>query len=95
MVVGLCKLEIFFPETHSLKEKRMILRSLKEKTFQKFRIPVVEVDHQDLWQRAEIGFSAVGNDRRSVASLMEQMIFFLEKLDLGQVTQRSLEIVDF
>lgn len=95
MVVGLCKLEIFFPETHSLKEKRMILRSLKEKTFQKFKIPVAEVDHQNLWQRGEVGFSVVGNDRRGIGSLMEQMILFIEQLDLGQLTRRSTEIVDF
>jgi uncharacterized protein YlxP (DUF503 family) len=95
MVVGVCKLELFLPETHSLKDKRMILRSLKEKTFQKFKIPVVEVDHQELWQRAEIGFSLVGSDRRALASLIEQMTNFIERLDLGQVTERSFEVIDF
>jgi uncharacterized protein YlxP (DUF503 family) len=95
MVAGLCKLEFFLPEIHSLKEKRMILRSLKEKTFQKFKVPVAEVGHQDLWQRAEIGFSVVGSDRRVIASLMEQITDFIERLDQGQVTQRSMEIVDF
>ena len=95
MVAGLCKLEFFLPETHSLKEKRMILRSLKEKTSQKFKVSVAEVGHQDLWQRAEIGFSVVGSDRRLVGSLIEQVIQFLEELDLGQMTQRSMEIIDF
>lgn len=62
---------------------------------QKFKVPVAEVDHQDLWQRAEVGFSVAGSDRRAMRSLMDQVTGFIERLDLGQVTERSLEIIDF
>ncbi len=95
MVVGICKLELFFSESHSLKDKRMILRSLKEKTSQRFKILVSEVDHQDLWQRGEIGFALVGNDRGVIGSLLDQVTDSIEQLDLCQVTQRTADVIDF
>ena len=73
----------------------MALRSLKEKTSQKFKVQVSEVDHQDLWQRGEIGFALVGSDRRMIGSLLDQMIDFIEHLDLCQITQKTSEVIDF
>lgn len=95
MIVGVCKLGLFLPENHSLKEKRRLLQAIREKTSRKFGVPVSEVGHQDLWQRAEIGFSLVGSDRRLIGSLLEQMADFIERLDLGQVTERAAEVIDF
>lgn len=95
MVVGIAKLEFFLPENGSLKEKRRILNAIKEKTFQKFRIPVSEVGFQDLWQRAEIGFCVPGSDRRLVSELLEKITDFVEGMDLGQVTQKTVEVIDF
>lgn len=95
MVVGVCKLQLLFHDTHSLKEKRMILRSIKDKVSQKFKVSVAEVEHQDLWQRTEIGFCVPGGNRRLVSEVLEKMIDFVEGLDLGQVTQRTVEVIDF
>ncbi len=88
-------MDLFLPATHSLKEKRQILRKLMEKTFQRFKVPVAEVGHQDLWQRASIGFALVGSDRTLLASLMDQMVLSIEEMDVAQVTDHSKDIVDF
>lgn len=95
MKVGICKLELFLPENHSLKEKRSLLRAVTGKTSQKFKVPVMEVGYQDLWQRAEIGFSIVGNEKRVIESLMLQMVDYIENLDLGQITQKTMDIQEY
>ena len=55
MVVGLLALEIHLPDAHSLKDKRQVVRKLKERLRARFNVAVAELDHQDLWQRATVG----------------------------------------
>lgn len=95
MIIGACRLELFLPETHSLKEKRQILRKIIEKATHKFGVPVAEVEFQDLWQRAALGFAVAGSDRRFIQSLLERMVAFIEELDLAPVSRRSMEVLDY
>jgi uncharacterized protein YlxP (DUF503 family) len=69
MNIGLLTLEIFIPDSHSLKEKRFVLRRLKDK-LRKFNVSVAECDHQDLWQRSTVGVVAIASD----GGLLEQML---------------------
>lgn len=62
MIIGLLTLEIFIPDSHSLKEKRMVLRSLKDR-LRKFNVSVAECDHQDLWQRSTVGIVSIASDQ--------------------------------
>ena len=55
MPIGLLTLEIHLPESHSLKDKRQVLRSLKDRLRGKFNVAVAELDGQDSWQRAVVG----------------------------------------
>jgi uncharacterized protein YlxP (DUF503 family) len=93
MVVGVAQFEIFMPFNHSLKEKRKILRKLKERVFSKFSIPVAEVDFQDKWQRASLGFSIVGNDGKKIESLISKIFNFIEELQLGEMSNEAREIL--
>ena len=56
MPVGLLTLEIHLPYAHSLKEKRMVVQRLRDRLRRKFNVAVAELDHQDLWQRAVLGW---------------------------------------
>lgn len=62
MVVGVCTVTLHIPESQSLKDKRRVLRSLKERLRQEFNLSVAEVGAHDLWQRAELGLAAVANE---------------------------------
>jgi uncharacterized protein YlxP (DUF503 family) len=62
MHVGLLQLDLHIPHAHSLKEKRMAVRKLKDRLRKKFNVGVSEVEHQELWQRAGIGVVSVGAD---------------------------------
>lgn len=48
IIVGLCTVELFIPESQSLKDKRQVLLSLKDRLREKFNLSVAEVDGQDL-----------------------------------------------
>ena len=60
--VGIVSAELHFPEAHSLKEKRMLLRSAKDQLRNRFGAAVAEVDHHDAWQRARITAAVVARE---------------------------------
>jgi uncharacterized protein YlxP (DUF503 family) len=77
MTVGVARLTLFLPDAHSLKEKRMVLRRVKDRARQKFNLAIAEVGQNDLWQRAQLGVAVLGNDRRFVESALDEVIRFL------------------
>ena len=52
--VGILSFELHFPESHSLKEKRMHLRSVKQQLANRLACSIAEVDHHDTWQRSRL-----------------------------------------
>jgi uncharacterized protein YlxP (DUF503 family) len=66
-------LEIFMPDAHSLKEKRQVLRSLKERLRGQFNVAVAEIDHHDLWQRALVGVVTISNDHRHLEESLQNV----------------------
>lgn len=60
MFFALCRVEIFIPESRSLKAKRSVLKGLKERLRARFHAAVAEIDSQDLWQRGTLGVALVG-----------------------------------
>lgn len=94
MIVGICKIVLFIPECHSLKEKRMVLRRIKDKAFNQFKIPVAEVGSCDLWQRAELGFAPVGNDRRTIEGIMQRMMNYVGDLGVAEITDQYTEMIN-
>lgn len=70
MVVGILQIELFVPESDSLKTKRFAIRSLKDRLHSRFNVAVAEVDSGDKWQRASLGVVAVSNESRHIESVM-------------------------
>jgi uncharacterized protein YlxP (DUF503 family) len=62
-VIGVLTLELRLENSHSLKEKRHVVESLKNRLRNKFNVAVAEIDHQDLWQRSVIAVVTVSSDR--------------------------------
>jgi uncharacterized protein YlxP (DUF503 family) len=62
MVVGVVRIELHLPGSRSLKDKRQVVRSLKERLRERVHASVAEVEHQDLWQRAALGLAVVAAD---------------------------------
>jgi len=62
-VIGVQTLELWLENSHSLKEKRHVVQSLKERLRNKFNVAVAEIDYQDLWQRAAVAAVTVSSDQ--------------------------------
>jgi len=95
MVVGVCTVTLLLHDSRSLKDKRQVLKSVVEKTRGRFNVAVAETGANDLWQRAEIGIAAVGNDGALVNSVLDHVLNFIEGLHLAEVTGSSIELVNF
>ncbi len=74
MVVGLLSMELYIPESGSLKMKRTVLKSIKDKLRRDFNISIAEVGANDLWRRTLLGISVVSNDRKFANSVLNKIV---------------------
>ena len=91
--VALGLVELHLPDVASLKEKRHVLKGLKEKVRARFEVSVAEVDHQDLWQRATLAVAYVSADARHANEVIGKAMDFIEDHVEGQVIDTSVEIL--
>jgi len=69
--IGIYSFELFFPESHSLKEKRMHLRSVKAQLTNRVACSIAEVDHHDVWQRSRLTIACVTRDAGEADRLLD------------------------
>lgn len=93
MVVGLCTVELFISESRSLKDKRQVLHSLKDRLHGRFNLSVAEVDGQDLWQRAVLGMACVANESGHVNQVLEQALNVIKGMPAVEVVRTKLELL--
>ena len=72
MVVGIVTWELHLAGCHSLKDKRTIVKSLKDRMHNRFNVSVAETGHHDLWQRAELTAAVVSTDRRHAENVLRE-----------------------
>lgn len=72
---------------NSLKEKRRVVKSLKDRVRARFNVSISEVDSQDLWHRATLGIALVCSDRKQAQSISEKIIEFIREA-------KKVEIID-
>jgi len=86
--VATLEVKLSLPGVNSLKEKRQILRSLKDRIRGKFNVAVAEVDYQDVWRTACLGVVTVANDGRFLESALSKVTDLIRN-------HRNLTIVDY
>ena len=90
MVVGLLQVELHVPTAQSLKDRRAVVRSLKDQLRGRFNVAVAEVDASDKWQRATLGIATLGDSRLFVERLLREVTDWLRetrRVDLIRVEQ--------
>jgi uncharacterized protein YlxP (DUF503 family) len=95
MFVCVARLTLEIPAAASLKAKRQVLRRVTDRVKAKFNVAVAEVEDNDVWNRAVIALSVVGNERRHVNEQMDKILQFIEDLYVAPVAARELEILAF
>ncbi len=92
MTVGLLTVELHVPGARSLKDKRMVLRRVKDR-LRKFNVAVSEVEFHDLWQRASLAVVTVSPDRQHVDRELTAAAEEIERVEPGLVTRTDLEFL--
>lgn len=79
MIIASCLLDLHLPESHSLKEKRSVIKSLKDTLRNQFNISITEIDHQDLWQRAILGVALIAPNTRFANQVLSKVVKAVEE----------------
>lgn len=93
MVIGILNIDLSIPGNNSLKGKRQILRSLKDKIKGKFNVSVAEVGNKDLWQRANLGIAVVSDDRRQANRILSKVIELIELSNYTELVDYEMELL--
>jgi uncharacterized protein YlxP (DUF503 family) len=93
MIVGLCTVELYIPDGHSLKDKRQVLLSLKDRLRDKFNVSVAEVGDQELWQKAVLGIACVANEAAFVNQVLDQAINVIRAVPSLELVQSRIELL--
>lgn len=91
--IAIVSVSLYVPEAQSLKQKRMILRSLKDRIRNKFNVSIAELDGQDKWQRSTLGFAMIGTDNRYMDSCLQNMLSYIHDFHGCEVCDHVIEFV--
>ena len=96
MQVAVCRLTLHINSSHSLKEKRRVVQSLRQRLSDRFGLAVAEVDNQDTWQLATLGLAAVGQGRTHVQSVMDKALEYVYVIaPEAEVSEADRDVFDF
>jgi uncharacterized protein YlxP (DUF503 family) len=94
MPIVFCSLEIFLPYSHSLKEKRNVLRKTMDRLRSRFNFSISEIGHQDVWQRARVGAVSIGSDPKVLERVSTQFIEAIERILGGDLVRYDIEFIE-
>ena len=92
MVVGLLSVELHLGFAQSLKDKRMVLRRVKDR-LKKFNVAVAEVEHHDLWQRAALAVVTVSTDQAHADRELAAVADEIERVEPGLIARTEVEFL--
>ena len=93
MVIAYALFDLHLPGCRGLKEKRMIVKSLKSRIRNEFEVSAAEVGDQDLLQRSRLGVAAVGPDQKPLDALLQDVLRFVENNLDGQLLDYKNEFI--
>jgi hypothetical protein len=94
MPIVFCVLDIHLPYSHSLKEKRNVLRKTMDRLRSRFNFSISEIGHQDVWQRARVGAVSIGPDRKVLERVSTQFIRESERILGGELVRYDVEFLE-
>jgi hypothetical protein len=93
MTIGILKLTIFIHDSNSLKEKRMVLHSLKAKIHNSFNVAVTQIDEEDKWQMAILAIVGVERDRKTINSTLSKISDFIKESRHIDLINEEMEVI--
>lgn len=91
VVIGTLQLDLHFPRPQSLKEKRVLLKSLVDRVRKQFNVSIAEIDGMDLWQVSSLVLAAVGGETRHVNQILDHVVEFVRSEREMEITKQHME----
>lgn len=80
MIIGVLTVDISIDGAFSLKEKRMVLRSIRDRVRHKFNVSLAEVDGHDVWNYSRLGVAVVANQQKHANQVLSKVAELLETI---------------
>ena len=93
MVVGTCRIELRIPDSSSLKGKRQVLRSIKDRVRSRFNVSIAEVGYLEEWQRATLAVACVSNEAKMVDEMLNKVVDLIEGHALALLVDYDIDVV--
>lgn len=93
MTVGILQVALFIHDSHSLKEKRMVLHSLKARLRNHFNVAVAQIKDEDKWQKSTLAIVGVEKDRKNMDSTLCRIINFVDRFDGIHLMDHEMELI--
>jgi uncharacterized protein len=93
MPVGLLTLELHIPDAQSLKDKRQVLRSLKDKLRREFNVAVAELEHHEAWQRSVVGVVTLSNEEKHLREVLQKVLDKADEILGSFLINQAIEII--
>lgn len=93
MTVGTCRVELHIAGNRSLKGKRRVVKSIKDRVQGRFNVSIAEVDRLDDWQRATLGIACVSNNSRLVDEILSKVVNLIEGSAEAMVLDYEIDLV--
>jgi len=93
MIIGVLNVDLFVPNSTSLKTKRFVIKSIKDRLRNRFNVSVAEIDHNDKWQRAALGVVIVSNETKYVEGVLGSVLNLIDSEHRVQVVHSTLTYV--
>jgi uncharacterized protein YlxP (DUF503 family) len=94
MVVGIGIITFRLHDCRSLKSKRKIVKSIINQVRNNFNVSVAEIGSNDIYQKSEIGFSLVGNNRKVLNSKIDKIFNMVDALGLAEIVDTEMEMIN-
>ena len=93
MIIGILTIEIIIPASGSLKEKRFVLNSIRDRVKNKFNVAFAEIEYLDKWQRSRIGIVTLGNEYGFVEKSLRKVFSALDSSSDYEIIKYEFEYV--
>src|SRR5215467_2498474 len=93
MPVGLLTLELHIPDAQSLKDKRQVLRSLKDRLRRDFNVAVAELEHHDAWQRSVVGVVTLSNEEKHLKEVLQNVLDEADRILGSFLINQAMDIL--
>ena len=91
--IGILSIDFFIPHAQLLKDKRIVIKSIKDRVRKKFNVSIAELDCDDKWQTSTCGISMIGNDQRYIDGCLQNILSQIESMGVVEISDHQIEFL--